>query len=139
MSSNMFSSPEKLSSHAASKSGDISQGFINQNKDYIDKKQGEERAAISGLGPNQYFAAGDKMDPTKYKMDQANVASFSAPPPPQGITMPGQSTPPQIPPNVFRPPTQPPQPPPMNFAPGGQRQAASGHAQENVNRPPGSA
>ena len=135
MSSNMFSSPEKLSSHAASKSQDISQGFINQEKDYIDKKQGEERAAISGLGPNQYFAAAGKMDPSKYKMDPANVASFSAPQPPGGMT-PGQPTPPPIPPGVFRPP---PQPPPMNFAPGGQRQVASGHAQENVNRPPGSA
>ena len=136
MSSNMFSSPEKLSSHAASKSQDISQNFIDQSKAYVDKKQGEERAAISGLGPNQYFDAGGKMDPAAYKMDPANVASFSAPPPPQGISMPGQPTPRQVPPGIFRPP---PQPPPMNFAPGGQRQVASGHAQENVNRPPGSA
>jgi hypothetical protein len=90
----LFSSPGKSASQAASAVSGVTQQDIQQVENYENTTEGQERAAIANLGPNPYLTAAGQMNPAAYQVNPANTASFGNQGP--GTTS-GQST------NLFSP------------------------------------
>lgn len=74
----LFSSPSKQANAAASASQGISQQDIAQLENYVSGQQQQLRGAISGLGPNPYFAAGNQMNPANYRINPADTVGFGS-------------------------------------------------------------
>lgn len=103
---NLFSSPSKQASSAASASEAISQQDITQAEDYANQSEGQERSAIASTGPNPYFGAAADQNPSNYTIDPTNVATFSTPAPMSGTPAPISGNSPQLAPqNTFSSPS----------------------------------
>ena len=74
----VFSSPTKQGQQVGGAVQGMSNQEISQLENYVNTGEGQQRAAIAGMGANPFFAAAGGQNPSSYALSPGNTTNFGS-------------------------------------------------------------